>query len=114
MIDEFVNPRMEHVLTARQDQIHDDEVPGGDDDHEALACHLKAELAASLAADPIDADIRRHLTAAHREGLDWRTLYEDAVRSEAAARPLCLVPPAPFPGLLFERDDEVGGSSRDV
>jgi len=87
LLEEFVNPRVEHVVTARQDRVEDDEDSDGGD-RNALAERLRTELRASLAHPEIDPDeIRRHLALAVRSGLDWRSLYGEAVRDEIAARP---------------------------
>lgn len=107
LMEEFINPRMEHVFTARDDQVHEDEEPGEDDDCESTSIRLKAEMASALAREPIDpADIRRLLTSAYRAGLDWRALYEHAVRAEAAARPLRALRLPPLARVApLERDD---------
>ena len=45
-------------------------------------------LAKSLGHDPVDhEEVRRHLASARSAGLDWRAVYEQAVRDELTARP---------------------------
>ncbi len=56
-----------------------------------------ASSAEALALAPIDPDeIRRHLAAAVRTGLDWREVYEEAVAVELSLRPYRrpMIPPA--------------------
>jgi hypothetical protein len=85
-LEEFIDPRVEHVIeTQNREQIPESEETGeGDPDHASIV----ADLAASLRDTPIDPNsVRRHLADALRAGMDWRSLYDDAVRSELVARP---------------------------
>lgn len=85
-LQQFIAPSVEHVFEAEYLQDKDDENDNeaGEGDLEAL----QADLAAALGNSPIDPDeIRRHLAKAARLGLDWRELFEDAVRAELKNRP---------------------------
>ena len=60
----------------------DDDGPG--EGEEAV----RSDLADSLGRAPIDAEeVRGHLAAAARIGLDWRTVFEQAVADELRERP---------------------------
>jgi hypothetical protein len=84
-LQEFVDPGVEHVLAAENREQKDDADHPGDEDDPDL---LRADLAASLGRSPIDTEeVRRHLAAARRAGLDWRALFDEAVHAELAARP---------------------------
>jgi len=84
-LQEFVTPSVEFVFQAENaEQKSVDEGDALALDHEAL----RADLAQGLARDPVDhEEVRRHLAAARRAGLDWRFLFEQAVREELTARP---------------------------
>jgi hypothetical protein len=88
-LQEFVEPRVEHVFAAENLEQKDveDEVGDGDDGEVGPEVIL-ADLSESLGFTPVDPEeVRRHLSAARRAGLDWRALYEEALRDELAARP---------------------------
>jgi hypothetical protein len=85
----FVEPRAEHVFAAQNLEQKDveDEVGAGDA-AEIQTELILADLSESLGFTPVDPEeVRRHLSAARRAGLDWRALYDQAVRAELAARP---------------------------
>jgi hypothetical protein len=93
-LQEFIEPSVEFVFQAEnreQKDVDDFDASEGDEDA------ILADLAASLGCDPVDhEEVRRHLAAAQRAGLDWHEVYEHAVRDELAARPFRLpwLPPA--------------------
>jgi hypothetical protein len=93
-LQQFVEPSAEHVFEAEnREQIDEDDKEGEGDDPRAIA----ASVAAGLARSRVDPEeVRRHLAAASRVGLDWRAVYEQAVRAELAARPFKApaIPPA--------------------
>ncbi len=86
-MEEFVAPRVEHVIQARQQATaprdeDDDADPG------ISEIQWRADLREGLAQDPIDREeLRRHLRLASEAGLDWRELYQEAVAHELATRP---------------------------
>ena len=82
---EFIEPSVEYILQAENaEQDEEDDLDASDDGPEALL----DDLATGLGRDPIDPEeVRRHLATAHRAGLDWRELFDRAVRDELAARP---------------------------
>jgi hypothetical protein len=84
-LQEFIAPSVEHIIEAQHvEQKDEGDREAGDDDREAI----EGDLAASLARGTIDSEeVRRHLAAAARAGLDWRAVYERAARAELAARP---------------------------
>lgn len=86
-LQQFVDPRVEHIV-ATENREHVDEHDSVGDDEPLDPNVLRADLAAALSQNPIDPDeIRRHLATALRAGLDWRELYLEAERAERAARP---------------------------
>ncbi|MDR3638609.1 MAG: hypothetical protein P4L84_32690 [Isosphaeraceae bacterium] len=93
-LQQFIEPTVEHVFEVEnREHIADDEHEGDEDDPEAI----QADLAASLARSQIDTEeVRRHLAAAARAGLDWHAVYDQAVRDELGARPFKAptIPPA--------------------
>jgi hypothetical protein len=87
VLDGFFEPKVEHVLTARQQVSHDDEEPGGDDGEPSEESILE-DLHEALSAPHIDPDdVRRHLAYAQRSGHDWRPLYQQAVQRLLQAQP---------------------------
>jgi hypothetical protein len=98
-LQQAFDPGVEHVLRAERDARAEEADPaGGDDNDPPTADSFRAELLASLARAPIDPEeVRRVLTAARREGLDWRSLYDEAARASIAERPYLAptIPPAP-------------------
>jgi hypothetical protein len=82
---EFLEPSVEYVYQAENVEQAEE------DDHDASGdgpAAILDDLAASLGRDPIDPEeVRRHLAAARRVGLDWRGAFDQAVRDELAARP---------------------------
>lgn len=83
-LQEFIQPSVEYVFQAENVEQKEEDDPARD-------------LSVSLGLSPIDPDeVRRHLTAAARAGLNWQTVFEEAVRSELKARPYRApsIPPA--------------------
>jgi hypothetical protein len=91
---EFVEPSVEYILQAENAEQAEAEDPGpSEEGPEAIL----ADLATCLGRDPIDTEeIRRHLASARRAELDWRDLFDRAVRDELAGRPYRApsIPPA--------------------
>ena len=93
-LQEFIEPSVEYVVQAQnveQKQEADDEGLGGDE------AAIRSDLAEALGRTPIDHDeVRRHLSAAARNGMDWKALFDQAVGDELRERPFrapC-IPPA--------------------
>jgi hypothetical protein len=84
-LEEFIAPSVEFVRQAENaEQRKEDEGSAAEDERAAVL----ADLAQSLAFNPVDhEEVRRHLATAERAGLDWRALFEQAVRDELTARP---------------------------
>ena len=93
-LQQFIEPSVEHVFQAQnveQKEAEDDQGQGGDEET------IRSDLAESLGRAPVDPeDVRRHLAAAARMGLDWRALFDQAVADELRKRPFRapFVPPA--------------------
>jgi hypothetical protein len=84
-LQQFIEPSVEHVFAAEnleQKEEEDDDGLGGDEEV------VRSDLAEALGRSPVDIEeVRRHLSAAVRAGLDWRVLYEQAVGDELRERP---------------------------
>ncbi len=93
-LQEFIEPSVEHVFAAQnveQTEEDDDEGMGGD------AEAVRSNLADALRQSPVDLEeVRRHLAAAVRAGMDWKALFEHAVADELRKRPYRApsIPPA--------------------
>jgi hypothetical protein len=91
-LQQLIEPSVEHVLAAEDlEQEEDDHGPGGDEEA------VRSDLAEALGRSPVDAEeVRRHLSAAARAGLDGRALYEQAAGDELRERPFRVpsMPPA--------------------
>jgi hypothetical protein len=93
-LQQFIEPSVEHVFQAQnveQKEEEDDQGQGGDEEA------VRSDLAESLGQAPVDPEeVRRHLAAAARMGLDWRALFDQAVADELRKRPFRapFVPPA--------------------
>jgi hypothetical protein len=81
---QFVEPSVEYVFQAQnveQKEEEDDEGLGGDE-------AISSDLALALSRSPVDPDeVRRHLSAAARAGMDWKALFEQASAKELSERP---------------------------
>jgi hypothetical protein len=85
----LVEPGVKHVAHVGQERHGEDA--------EAKKERVMAALLACLDATPVNKEeVRLCLTAARRQGLDWRGLYEEAVRLQRSARP-DLAPGLPSP-----------------
>jgi hypothetical protein len=84
-LQQFVEPSVEHIVSAQnveQKQEDDDEGLGGDEEA------MRSSLAEALSQSPVDPEeVRRHLAAAVRAGMDWKALFEQAVADELQERP---------------------------
>jgi hypothetical protein len=93
-LQEFIAPSVEYVFQAQnveQKEEDDDEGLGGD------GAAIRSDLAEALSRTTLDnEEIRRHLSAARRAGIDWKALYEQAVAVELRDRPFRApsIPPA--------------------
>ena len=93
-LQQFIEPSVEHVFQAQnveQKEEEDDQGQGADEEA------VRSDLAESLGRAPVDPEeVRRHLAAAARMGLDWRALFDQAVADELRERPYRapFVPPA--------------------
>jgi hypothetical protein len=103
-LQQVFDPGIEHVIRAERDAEAEVADPGeGGDEPEASIESHRSDLLAALNRAPIDPEeLRRVLTSAAREGLDWRTLYEESVCLMLADRPY-LAPTVPPPGRVAPR-----------
>jgi hypothetical protein len=84
-LQQFIEPSVEHVFEAQNVEQKDEE---DDDGLGAGEEAIRSDLAEALGRSPVDVEeVRRHLTAAARAGLDWKALYEQAVSDELRERP---------------------------
>lgn len=80
----FIEPSVEHVFQVRnvEQREEDDNGLGGDEET------IRSDLAEALGRTPVDLEeVRRHLAAAARAGLDWKSVFEQAVDDELRDRP---------------------------
>jgi hypothetical protein len=84
-LQQFLQPSVEWVFQAQNvEQKDEDDDAGEGDDEEAIL----SDLGQALRRTPIDPEeLREHLTAALRAGLDWNALFEQAVAAELRERP---------------------------
>jgi hypothetical protein len=89
VLEEFIAPRVEHVIEARRERLEEDDQAGpGDGESEVTEASVLGDLRVSLGRSPIDPEeVRRHLASAQRAGHDWRRLFDEAIRAELAAWP---------------------------
>jgi hypothetical protein len=82
---EFIEPSVEYVFQAQnveQKEEEDDEGLGGDEQA------IRSDLALALSQSPVDPEeVRRHLSAAARAGMDWKALFEQTAAEELRQRP---------------------------
>jgi hypothetical protein len=93
-LQQFIEPSVEHVFEAQNVEQKDEEDDDGLGDGERV---IRSDLAEALGRSPVDIEeVRRHLTAAARAGLDWKDLYDQAVSDELRERPYRApsIPPA--------------------
>ena len=89
-MQQFIEPGVKHVVQVKQEQRNERDAEGNKD-------RLLATLLAILDSIPINSEqIRYCLAAAKRAGLDWKGLYEEAVRVQLSVRPAqaALIPSA--------------------
>jgi len=80
-LQQYIEPQVKYVLEAKNKPIKKA-------DQEGVKERLMAQLLACLASSPVNCDVVRfHLAAAKSAGLDWRQLYEEAVRVQISIRP---------------------------
>jgi hypothetical protein len=92
----FLEPGVKHVVHAGQERRSEDVEEAGKE-------RLLANLLASLDATPVNLEeIRLYLAIAKGKGLDWRNLYDQAVRVQLAARPDCAGSIPPFEDVMPE------------
>jgi hypothetical protein len=100
-LQQFIEPSVEHVFEAQNVEQKDEEDDDGLGEGEEA---IRSDLAEALGRSPVDVEeVRRHLTAAARAGLDWRALYDQAVADELRERPY-RVPSIPPAGRVRPRD----------
>jgi hypothetical protein len=93
-LQEFIAPSVEYIFQAQnveQKEEEDDEGLGGD---EKAIC---SDLPEALSRTPVDLEeVRRHLSAAVRAGMDWKARFERAAGDELQERPFRapFIPPA--------------------
>jgi hypothetical protein len=93
-LQQFIEPSVEHVFEAQNVEQKDEEDDDGLGEGEEA---IRSDLAEALGRSPVDIEeVRRHLTAAARTGLNWKALYEQAVSNELRERPYRApsIPPA--------------------
>lgn len=82
---EFIEPSAEYIVQAQnveQKEEEDDAGLGGDEEA------IRSDLAQALGRSPVDPEeVRRHLSAAARAGIDWKALFEQATTEELTERP---------------------------
>jgi hypothetical protein len=92
-LQQFIEPSVEHVFQAQNVEQTEEDDDGLGEDEEVI----RSDLAEALGRAPVDIEeVRRHLAAAARAGLDWKALYEQAVVAELRDRPFRApsIPPA--------------------
>lgn len=81
----FIEPSTEYIVQAQNVEQKDEEGDDGDGGDEA---EIRSDLGTALERSPVDLEeVRRHLTAALRLGLDWKAIFEQAVATEVRERP---------------------------
>ena len=84
-LQQFIEPSVEYVFQAQnveQKEEEDDDGLGGDESA------IRSDLALALSRSPVDPEeVRRHLSAAARAGMDWKALFEQAAADELRERP---------------------------
>jgi hypothetical protein len=84
-LQQFIEPSIEYVFQAQNaEQTEEDDDQGQGADEEVV----RSDLAEALGRAPVDIEeVRRHLSAAVRMGLDWRAVFEQAAADELRHRP---------------------------
>jgi hypothetical protein len=108
-LQEFIEPSVEHIFEAEnlEQKDEDDHDASDNDDPEAIL----ADLATSIGRVPVDCEeVRRHLTSARSAGLDWRAVYDKAIRDELETCPY-RAPSLPPPWRVAPREDPDASSA---
>jgi hypothetical protein len=93
-LQEFIEPSVEYIFQSQnveQKEEEDDKGLGGDE------AAIRFDLAEALSRTPVDPEeVRRHLSAAVRLGMDWKALFDQVVSDELRERPFRApsIPPA--------------------
>jgi hypothetical protein len=85
-LQKAIEPQVEHVIVAKEQKRRDMADDG----------LVLTNLRDALRATPVNREaIQAYLETADRQGLDWRRLYNEAVRAELIERPdrAALIPP---------------------
>jgi hypothetical protein len=93
-LQKFIEPSVESIFQAQNVEQKDEEDDNGLDGDEAS---VRSSLTEAMSRTPIDPEeIRRHLSAAVRLGMDWKALFDQAVENELRERPFRApsIPPA--------------------
>ena len=99
-LQQFIEPSVEHIFEVQNVEQKEEEGDDGLGEDEAL---IRSDLAEALGRTPVDLEeVRRHLTAAARAGLDWKDLFDQAVGDELRQRPF-RVPSLPPAGRVAPR-----------
>jgi hypothetical protein len=84
-LQEVVEPSVNYVLQSQnveQKKEEDDKGLGGDEEA------IRSDLAEALSRTPVDPEeVRRHLSAAVRLGMDWKALFNQVASEEVRERP---------------------------
>ena len=79
-MQQFIEPGVKHVVQIKQERR-------GEEDEEAGRERILANLLATLDALPINPEVVRfYLSVAQKAGLDWKSLYEEAVQIQRSSR----------------------------
>jgi hypothetical protein len=80
-LQQFIEPGVKHVVqVGEQHRREDDDAVAGE--------RILANVLASLDATTVNTEeIRAYLAIAKRAGLDWKKLYDEAVKVQRSARP---------------------------
>lgn len=98
---QFIEPSVENILQVQNVEQKDEEDDDGLDDGEEA---IRSDLGEAIGRTPVDTEeVRRHLTAAARAGLDWKALFEQAVSDELRERPF-RAPSMPPAGRVTPRE----------
>ena len=79
-MQQFIEPGVKHVVQIKQEKRSEDDEAAGKE-------RVLANLSATLDAIPINPEVvRYYLSVAQRAGLDWKSLYEEAVQIRRSRR----------------------------
>jgi hypothetical protein len=84
-LQEFIEPSVEYVFQAQNVEQKDQEEDEGFGNDEEV---IRSDLTEALSRTPVDLEeVRRHLSAAARAGMDWDALFESTTDAELRKRP---------------------------